>query len=129
MKQYKVKKFTFEAKKHDVLDSLLCTTLNDFLNLNTEGQQRQSLGSGLYKLRLATQAGRGKRGGSRSIFAFKRDNRMIWLHIFAKNEKGNVTTSELKKLKALADILLKLSDDEISMLINSGELYEVINNV
>lgn len=61
--------------------------------------------------------------------AFKKDYRVIWIHLFSKNDKGNITTSELKKLKSLSDILLTLSDDEISRLIDLGELYEVIENV
>jgi hypothetical protein len=53
------------------------------------------------------------------------DHRVIWLHLFAKNDKENVTTTELKKLKKLADILLGLSQSDINRLIKSGELYEV----
>lgn len=129
LKHYKIKKFTNEAKKVDLLDESLLDTISDFLSLGKEGQQKYSLGAGLYKLRLATKEGRGKSGGSRSILAFKKDYRVIWIHLFSKNDKGNITTSELKKLKSLSDILLTLSDDEISRLIDLGELYEVIENV
>ena len=77
---------------------------------------------------MATKEGKGKSGGSRSILAFKSDSRVIWLHLFSKNDKGNVTISELKKLKILSNILLDLPDAEITRLIELGELYEVKKN-
>ena len=41
----------------------------------------------------------------------------FWLYLFAKNDKGNVTTAELKKLKQLAD-------KQLNGLIQLGELSE-----
>ncbi len=128
MKHYKIKKFASEAKKNDASDLLLINTLSEFLSLGKEGQQKYSLGSGLYKLRLATKEGRGKSAGSRSILAYKNDTRIIWLHLFAKNDKGNITTDELKKLKILSNILLGLPKDEVDKLIRLGELCEVDKN-
>ena len=129
MKHFKVKRFSNEAKKDNVSDEQLFNTLIDFLNMGTNGQQKFSLGAGLYKLRLATKEGRGKSGGSRSILAFKNDSRIVWLHLFSKNEKGNVSISELKKLKQLSNILLEIPDNEIATLVELGELCEVNENV
>jgi hypothetical protein len=129
LKHYKVRKFTNEAKKASVFDELLIDTLNEFLSMDQNAQNKYSLGAGLYKLRLASKEGRGKSGGSRSIMAFKKENSVIWLHLFSKNDKGNVTTSELKRLKCLSDILLNLSISEIANLVNLGELFEVNKNV
>lgn len=128
MQHYKVKKFSNEAKKDKVSDGLLSETLDDFLAMEKNGQQKFSLGAGLYKLRLAAKEGRGKSGGSRSILAFKNDIRVVWLHLFSKNEKGNVSITELKKLKLLSNILLETSNDRIAQLIELGELYEVKEN-
>lgn len=129
MKSYKIKKFVSEAKKIELKDKILAETLNEFLGMGKEHQQKYSLGANLYKLRLSTKEGRGKSGGSRSILAFKKDSKIIWLHLFSKNEKGNVTTNELKKLKELSNIVLELSDEQIRKLLNLGELYEVNENV
>ena len=52
-----------------------------------------------------------------------------WLHLFSKNEKGNVSTSELKKLKVLSKILLDIQDNEVDKLIKLGELNEKNKNV
>lgn len=129
MKQFKIKKFHNEAKKVDLKDETLVETMNDFFMLCREEQQKFSLGAGLYKLRIATKLGRGKSGGSRSILAYNKDNGIYWLHLFSKNEKENVTTSELKKLKYLADIMFALTEEQIIRLISLGELCEVNTNV
>jgi hypothetical protein len=120
-----VKRFLHEAKKLHVTDTLLNETLTYFFEMDLDGRQRHALGAGVYKLRLATNEGQGKSSGSRSILAFQMDHRVIWLHLFAKNDKENITTTELKKLKKLTDILLGLSQSDINRLIKSGELYEV----
>ncbi len=129
MKHYKVKKFANEAVKLKVTDFLLQETLENFLNMDEDGRQRSALGAGLHKLRLSTHEGKGKSGGSRTILAFQKNSQVIWLHLFAKNEKENITMPELKKLKSLAGILLNLSDIEIERLIKLGELHEVKENV
>lgn len=129
LKQFKVKKFVTETKKDSISDTLLSTTLNDFLNMGNIDQQKYSLGAGLYKLRLASKEGRGKSGGSRTILAFKNDTRVVWLHLFSKNEKGNISVDELKKLKLLSNILLEMPEDKIFKLLELGELYEVNENV
>lgn len=125
LKHYKIKKFKSEAKKVSLADESLIETLNNFLKMDREGQQKYSLGAGLYKLRLSTMEGRGKSAGSRSILAFKQDNRVVWIHLFSKNEKANVSTDELKKLKTLSDVLLALSESDMENLIELGELFEV----
>ena len=57
-----------------------------------------ALGGNLYKVRVAL-AGHGKRGGARLIY-FYRDREMpiYALAIFAKNERDNITPSELRAL-------------------------------
>ena len=129
MKQYKVKRFLAEAKKLKIADKTLTATADNFISMDQHGQQRYALGAGLYKLRVASSKGKGKSGGSRTILALKHETRLIWLHLFAKNDKGNITTSELKKLKMLADILLGLPESDIDKLVKAGELLEVQDNV
>lgn len=125
MQHLKVKKFLTESKKIRLVDDDLVEGMNQFLLLDDDGQSRCSLGGGLYKIRIATNEGFGKRSGGRSIFAFKNGTRFVWLHLFQKNEKDNITTVELSKLKILAKILLNLSKVDMSRLIEKGELYEV----
>ena len=128
MKHLKFKKFGNEAQKSNVSDKILNDTLSDFIGLDELGQQKYSLGAGLFKLRISSKSGRGKSAGSRSILAFKSGDRTIWLHMFDKNEKGNISNKDLKKLKILSNVLLKLNVLELKSLIESGELLEVIKN-
>jgi hypothetical protein len=108
---------------------MLIQTLDEFLEMEKTHQEKYSLGASLYKLRLATNEGKGKSGGSRCILAYKQNNKLFWLHLFSKNDKENITTNELKKLKTLSNILFGLSNEEVSNLINLGELWEVNENV
>ena len=128
MKHLKIKKFCTEAKKCNLDDNDLIETINEFIKLNREDQLKFSLGAGLFKLRIATKTGRGKSAGSRSVLAFQKNNGVFWLHLFSKNDKENITSLELKKLKQLSSIMIHLSDTEVEKLINIGELYEVNEN-
>jgi len=62
------------------------------------------------------------------LLAFQKNNGVFWLHLFSKNDKENITSLELKKLKQLSSIMIHLSDTEIEKLINIGELYEINEN-
>jgi hypothetical protein len=128
MKHLKIKKFCAEAKKNNLNDRDLVETINEFIKLTREEQLKFSLGAGLFKLRIATKSGRGKSAGSRSLLAFQKNNGIFWLHLFSKNDKENITSLELKKLKQLSNIMIHLNDAEIEKLINIGELYEVNEN-
>lgn len=47
MKHLKIKKFNSEAKKIGLIDEVLVDTLDDFLKLSRDDQQKYSLGAGL----------------------------------------------------------------------------------
>jgi len=125
VRQLKYLKFHKEAQSEGILDSDLVEISSDFLGLDAIGQQRFSLGAGLYKLRLASKTGRGKSGGSRAILAYKKDDRLIWIHAFSKNDKGNVSKKDLEKLKGLSEIYLNLSKSALQVLIECGDLIEI----
>lgn len=59
--------------------------------------------------------------------AYKSGERFIWLHLFPKNEKANISKTELKRLKGLSDVLFAYSDDEIDLLIEHGQIKEIKN--
>ncbi|MCF6766654.1 type II toxin-antitoxin system RelE/ParE family toxin [Thiotrichales bacterium 19S3-7] len=125
MKHFKIKPFVKEAKKEKISDQKLLDTIEEFEQLDVDGKNRYSLGGTLYKLRLASNTGSGKSGGSRSILAYKKNDIIYWLHLFAKNDKGNVTTKELADLKKIAKLLFNYSDKELAKLIKDGVIVEV----
>ena len=64
------------------------------------------LGGGLRKVRIS-RIGGGKSGGYRTLYVFGGNHMpLILLTVFAKNEKDNLSTTELAELTALSKALL-----------------------
>ena len=82
------------------------------------------LGGGLIKQRVA-RSGQGRSGGYRTVIAFRRLDRAVFLYGFAKSEKGNVGITDLVRLKKLAAIFLDGSSDDLDEWSQRGELEEV----
>lgn len=127
MKHYKVRRFSNEAKNNAVSDSILMSIASEFLFLPDGARNQYSLGASLYKLRIASKSGKGKSGGSRSILAFKKDSLVIWLHMYGKNEKGNISHSELTDLKKISNVLLNATEAQLMILVKNGSLEEIKN--
>jgi hypothetical protein len=86
-----------------------------------------SLGGHVYKKRVGVQ-GRGKRGGVRTLLAFKTDEKVFFIYGFAKSQRDNIGHQELKALKRLAAELLAYSDQALNKALTAGELREVEND-
>jgi hypothetical protein len=82
------------------------------------------LGAGLIKLRVA-RAGQGKRGGYRTLVAYRSGTRAVFLFGFAKSERENVSPGQLEDLKAAAGDILRRSEKDLSDDIATGRLQEV----
>ena len=89
----------------------------------SEGLVDAKLGAGLFKKRIAL-AGRGKRGGGRSIVAYRQGDRIIFLTGFSKNERADISPAELEALKLLGRCLLTLSIEDIQSALAAGQLQE-----
>jgi len=83
------------------------------------------LGGFVYKKRIAL-AGRGKRGGTRSVIAYQIKRKAFFIFGYAKSEKNNISEEELKIAKAFAGELLSYNDQQLDTLIKDGKLIEVI---
>ena len=82
------------------------------------------LGGGVVKKRIA-RAGEGKRGGYRTILATNLRDRWFFMFGFAKNERDNIDDDELKMLRQLAAVLLRMDDSTIVKARNRNELVEI----
>jgi hypothetical protein len=82
------------------------------------------LGGHVVKKRVALP-GRGKRGGSRTLVAYRKDDKAFFVYGFAKNERENISSKELKALRLLATQLLSYTNPVLSKAIKAGELVEV----
>jgi len=83
-----------------------------------------NLGGHLYKKRIRFE-GQGKSGSGRTIICYKKGNRAIFIHGFAKNEKSNLSKKELNAFKEFSKILLGFSETEITLAIENGNFIEV----
>jgi len=100
---------------------------NELVNALTEleaGNFDANLGGCIYKKRIRFE-GQGKSGSGRTIICYKKDDRAIFIHGFAKNEKENLSKQELNAFKEFAVILLRLSDTAITTAIKNGDFIEV----
>ena len=120
MKRLITKSFSKWATKQNIPYGELVEAIQEIENGNFEA----NLGGHILKKRIRFQ-GKGKSGSGRTIVCYKKEDRVIFLHGFAKNEKSNLTLKELNGLKELAKILLGLSPEQLSIAIENGDFIEV----
>ena len=120
MKRLITKSFSKWATKQNIPYGELVEAIQEIENGNFEA----NLGGHILKKRIRFQ-GKGKSGSGRTIVCYKKEDRVIFLHGFAKNEKSNLTQKELNGFKELAKILLGLSPEQLSITIENGDFIEV----
>ena len=69
--------------------------------------------------------GRGKRGGARTLVAFRQYDKAFFIYGFAKDERANVSDDDLRALKLLAKELLSYPAAMLTKAIEAGELIEI----
>jgi hypothetical protein len=67
----------------------------------------------------------GKSSGFRTLIAYRKEDRLIFLYGFAKNERENIDEDELNLLKKLCRDYLSLSLSELENAITMGILIEL----
>ncbi|PPD30513.1 MAG: addiction module toxin RelE [Hyphomicrobium sp.] len=82
------------------------------------------LGAGLIKQRVG-RPGQGRRGGFRTLLAYRAGSRVVFLLGFAKSERDNIGDDELTLLRARAAAFLELSDTAIKARIAPDDMTEV----
>ena len=120
MSVYVTKEFARFARKAGLADAKLLQAAQDV----AAGRYDAGLGGGVFKQRVAREGG-GKSGGFRTIILFRVGSHSFFAYGFAKNDKANLSTKELKALKRLADVLLGFSEQQLQAAQGIGELIEV----
>ncbi len=120
MRKLMTKHFSRWASKQKLSQDDLSLALTEIQAGNFEA----SLGGHIYKKRIKFK-GQGKSGSGRTIICYKKGNRAIFVHGFAKNQKSNLSKKELNIFKELSKILLNLSTEEVLIAINNGDIIEV----
>ena len=93
MRLYKLKAFARFQRRERIADQVLGRAVKSA----EEGLVDADLGGGLIKQRVARQS-QGKSGGFRTLIAYRRGDRAIFLFGFAKNERDNLDADELDLL-------------------------------
>lgn len=120
MRIFKTKVFNRFAQKERIEDEALSLAVNSA----EKGQVDAVLKGGLIKQRVA-RPGEGKRGGFRTIIAYRSGDRAFFLYGFAKSQQSNIAAKDLDRLIELGAIFIDLSDDDLTMAMDEGELFEV----
>ena len=82
------------------------------------------LGSKMYKIRGAME-GRGKSGGFRSIFFWKREEFIVFCLLFAKNEQDDLSSDERRALKVWSNEYDGLTEDELRKAVENKSFTEI----
>lgn len=109
------------AKKMSLKDDVLKIAIDEII----AGLYDANLGGHLFKKRIGIK-GKGKRGGARTILAFKKDDKALFIYGFAKNDKSNINEDEEKLCKKIADVFLSWSGNYINIAIKNKEIIEVL---
>jgi len=112
--------FSKWAKKQSISRRELSNTIDEITN----GQFEANLGGHIIKKRIKFQ-GKGKSKSGRTIICYRKEDRAIFIHGFAKNEKSNLSPKELKAFKELSKILLQLSIEQLNIAVKNGDFVKV----
>ena len=93
----------------------------------TAGLIDADLGGGVVKKRIGL-AGRGKRGGVRTLVATNKGNRWFFVFGFEKNERDNISDAELQALQDYAADLLERTPAQLDAAAADGTWLEITDD-
>ena len=120
MRVFKTKVFARFARKESIDDQTLCNTVDRAVR----GLIDADLGGGLIKQRIPRR-GQGRSSGFRAVVVWRRKDRGVFIHGFAKSERDNIGDEDLADLKELAALFLSYSGKQLERAVAAGELVEV----
>lgn len=120
---FKTRHFSRWLRKTDLTDTALCQAVKEMV----AGLVDADLGGDVLKKRVALP-GRGKRGGARTLVATRKASRWFFVFGFEKNEKSNISSTELEALQTLAAELLTLDCLQLDSAVQDGTLQEICHD-
>ena len=99
-------------------------SLKEAIKRAERGLVDADLGGNIIKLRIARK-GEGRSSGYRTVVAYKKGKKAVFLYGFAKNERENIDDAELTTFKEMAVAWFKANEQEISRSLSNGLLQEV----
>ncbi|MEI9991566.1 MAG: type II toxin-antitoxin system RelE/ParE family toxin [Rhizomicrobium sp.] len=120
MRIYKTRWFVRYARQERIADS----SLRDAIERAERGLIDADLGGGVIKQRVA-RPGRGRSGGYRTLIAFRRGDRAIFVFAFAKSDRENIDADELEALRETAEEWLSMSVATLEVSLDKGSIQEI----
>ena len=111
MRTYLPKSCQREAKSDGIADE----DCREAIRKAEKGLVDADLGGGLIKQRIS-RGSLGAARGSRAVVFYRRGKIAVFLHIFPKSKKANLTKSELAMYSHAAQELAKLTEEQLSAL-------------
>ncbi len=108
------------SRKEGIADAELA----DAIERAAKGLIDADLGGGVLKQRVA-RPGEGKSKGYRTIILFRQGDRAVFVYGFAKSKRANIEADKLAGYRREAELLLALTDKQIDMLSEQGQLWEI----
>ena len=110
-------------RKTELTDLALCEAVAEM----AQGLLDADLGGGVVKKRVALP-GRGKSGGARTLVATNKGNRWFFVFGFEKNDRANISDSELEALQDLAKDLLGRTGQQLDLAVEERSLEEICHD-
>ena len=120
---FKTRYFCRWMRKTELTDSTLCSAVEEM----ARGLIDADLGGGVVKKRVGL-AGRGKRGGARTLVATNKGNRWFFVYGFEKNDRANIADDELEALQEIAAQLLARKGRQLDDAVEDGSLQEICHD-
>lgn len=120
MRVFKTKHFSRWMRKTELTDQALCEAASEM----SRGLIDADLGGGVVKKRVGL-AGRGKRGGARTLVATNKGARWFFVFGFEKSERASITAAELAALQEVAADLLGRTTSALDTAVQDGALKEI----
>ena len=86
-------------KRYPRIEEDIDSLLADMEDTGYRGERLTDIGDVLYKVRLTNRsARRGKSGGFRALYLLEQDQSFVFIHIYSKTDKNDVSASEIRTM-------------------------------
>ena len=120
---FKTRHFSRWMRKTELTNKALFHAVAEMV----QGLVDADLGGGVVKKRVGL-AGRGKRGGARTLVATNKGDRWFFVFGFEKNERTNISDDELDALQDIATQLLARTGRQLDEALKDGTLEEICDD-
>lgn len=120
---FRTRYFSRWMRKTLLTDMALCAAVVEM----AAGLVDADLGGGVLKKRVVLP-GRGKSGSARTLVATRKGQRWFFVFGFEKNERANITSTELEAVRRIGADLVGLTDDQLAAHLAGEAITEICDD-